>query len=181
MQLSGRFSPLSGVDEFLYAFNSSSLALGVITLHTAWKVSSTFSWHNAFSFADALSQFDASLHVSCSTVFISVNDAICDIASLYTLSGSGVDSSAEPSDSSSRHWPGIYGRSDELTPGPGVPGDQVLIAKYASCIDFLDKFKNETFYWPKRYPKNIFIRQLKNVYDRTLSFLHGLTLISLRY
>ena len=125
-------SPLSNVGEFFYASNIPSLALGAITLHTAWQASSTLSSHNAFLLAVALSQSVASLKVSCSTVFMSVNDVICDTASLYTLSGSVADSSAEASDSSPRPWLGVHGISDELKPVAGVPGFYGLSLKQCS-------------------------------------------------
>jgi len=71
----------------LKASNSSLLAFGAKTLHTARQAWSTFSWHNSFSFFFygffvASSQFDVSLKVSGSTSLKSDRDAICDIASL---------------------------------------------------------------------------------------------------
>ena len=98
-------------DDFLKASNSSLLAFGAKTLHTARQAWSTFSWHSSFLFFVASSQFDVSLKVSGSTSLKSDHDrdVICDIASLYTFMGSTSDSSSDGSDSSSCHSPGVHG------------------------------------------------------------------------
>ena len=70
---------------------------------------------------------------------MSDREAICDIASLYTFTGSTSDSSSEVSDSSSRHGPGVHGGSADsvLIGGPGVPGDQACMVEIASSLHFL--------------------------------------------